>query len=60
LLEFAGGDAVDGVEEAGDGVEEGAAAGVQGHEVEGCYGEDDAEVACASILLAGMAGLCEG
>ena len=45
MLEFAGGEAVEGVEEAGDRVEEGAAAGVQGHEVEGAEGEDDAEVA---------------
>ena len=38
LPEFARGEAVQGVEEAGDGVEEAAAAGVQGHEVEGCEG----------------------
>lgn len=44
LAEFAGGEAVEGVEEAGDGVEEGAAAGVQGHEVEGGEGEDDARI----------------
>lgn len=35
-------DAVEGVEQAGDAVEEGAGAWVQGHVVEGGYGEDDA------------------
>ena len=45
LPEFAGCEAVERVEEAGDGVEEGAAPWVQGHEVEGGEGEDDAGVA---------------
>lgn len=45
LRELARGPAVQGVEEAGDGVQEAAAARVDGHEVEGCYGEDDAGVA---------------
>lgn len=45
LVEFARRPAVHGVEEAGDGVEEAAAAGVQGHEVEGGESEDDAGVA---------------
>lgn len=45
LLKFAGGDAVDGVEEAGDAVEEAAAAGVEGHEVQAGKGEEDAGIA---------------
>ena len=45
LLELPRRDAVEGVHEAGDGVEEGAAAGVQGHEVEGGDAEDYAGVA---------------
>lgn len=46
LGEVTCGVAVDGVEEAGDAVEEAAGAGVEGHVVEGCYCEDDARVAC--------------
>ena len=46
LLELARRPAVGRVEQAGDGVEEAAAARVQGHEVEGGEGEDDAGVAC--------------
>lgn len=42
LVEGARGVAVEGVEEAGDGVEEGAVVRVVGHEVEGGAGEDDA------------------
>ncbi len=45
LLEIARSDSVEGVEEAGDAVEDGARAGVEGHVVEGAYGEDDAGVA---------------
>lgn len=40
LVEGTGGVAVEGVEEAGEGVEEGAGAWVEGHVVEGCYCED--------------------
>jgi len=46
-MEVARGDAVEGVEEAGYAVEDGAGAGVEGHVVEGGEGEDDAGVACA-------------
>jgi len=45
LLEFSRCHAVEGVQEAGDAVEEGTGAGVEGHIVEGCYGEDYAGVA---------------
>lgn len=51
LVECAGGIAVEGVEQAGDGVEESAVVGVVWHEVEGCAGEDDAGVACACRWL---------
>lgn len=37
--------AIEGVEQAGDGVEDGAAARVEGHIVEGYQGEEDARVA---------------
>jgi hypothetical protein len=42
----AGGIAIEGVEEAGEGVEEGASSWVEGHVVEGGEGEDDAGVSC--------------
>ncbi len=54
LLEVARGDAVEGVEEAGDAVEDGAGAGVEGHVVEGGEGEDDAGVACRCDVSLGM------
>ena len=44
LPELARCDPVQRIEEAGDGVEEAAAPGVERHEVEGAEGEDDAEV----------------
>jgi hypothetical protein len=53
LLEVARGDAVEGVEEAGDAVEDGAGAGVEGHVVEGGEGEDDTGVACRCDVSAG-------
>ena len=51
LAELARRPAVEGVEQAGDGVEEAAAAGVEGHEVEGGEGEDDAGVAWSFAVL---------
>ena len=45
LVEGAGCDAIESVEEAGKAVKERAGAWVEGHVVEGCYGEDDARVA---------------
>lgn len=49
LLEVAGGVAIEGVEQAADGVEEAAAARVQRHVVERADGQDNAEVACSSF-----------
>lgn len=45
LLEDAGSPAIEGVEQAGDAVEDGARAWVQGHVIEGGDGEDDARIA---------------
>lgn len=45
LLELARGHTIQSIEQAADGVEEAAAARVEGHEVEGAEREDDAEVA---------------
>lgn len=50
LAEVARGEAVDGVEDAAEGVEQGAGARVQGHVVEGEAGEEDARVACVEWL----------
>lgn len=50
LAEAAGGVAIQGVEQAGDAVEERAGAGVQRHVVEGCEREDDARVAWRIML----------
>ncbi len=50
LVVVAGGDAVEGIEEAGDRVEEGAGSWVEGHVVERGDGEDDSRVACKIII----------
>lgn len=50
LLKDAGGLAIEGVEKARDAVEERARTGVQRHVVEGCKGEDDADVACEVVV----------
>ena len=57
LLKVARGDAVEGVEEAGDAVEDGAGAWVEGHVVEGGDGEDDAGVSWEAMLRFGR---CSG
>lgn len=44
---MARGHAVEGVEETGDAVEEAAGARVNGHIIEGSYGEDDSGVTCS-------------
>ena len=49
LVEMAGGDPVKRIEEAGNRVEDGAGARVQGHVVEGGDGEDHARVACGGV-----------
>lgn len=51
LAEVPGCQSVEGVEEAGDAVEEGTSPGVQGHVVEGADGEDDACVPWELMLV---------
>lgn len=61
LTEVARGEAIEGVEQTRDGVEEGAGARVQGHVVEGEEGEKDAGVACGQVQsVAGFPLIAEG
>ena len=56
LLEDAGCIAIEGVEETGDGVKEGAGAWVEGHVVEGTEGKDNADVACRDVRMPALGG----